>query len=444
MGGTTYFIRVRARTARGFGPFSAPVSFYQGAQHAVAPSPVSWAFAILQPTRTASFGRGGTPALWTFIVPEPRASVRRQAAANPATWRFDVPEPTIKRTRARDAGPATWTFDVPEPGIGRKYRVSPTPATWTFTAPEPEVMHAELLPIEFEFIGIGGEFEIGITSFELFARFGFENVLGVHPIVARGFDQARFQTVYVPRVEFEFDGIGGEFEFGPQIHPPARRPVEFEFAGVAGEFEFGEVSLYSRARVSNRIIRLSDRLDLLISQWVPNEKINDLLRRHYELIDDEFVHTLIVMEDMRELQTAFGVWLDYIGRRLGMDRPRTDQLRAESPRIGFDGVTLARGFDQAPFQTVNNLYIPQVPVGDEVYRLMLRVWSGTLLTDGTIPDMNTAVQRAFTRAYYTDTGTANELALTTNSVTVFETAARDLLTDLDAWPRPAGVQLTVA
>ena len=188
--------------------------------------------------------------------------------------------------------------------------------------------------------------------------------------------------------------------------------------------------------VTDRIIALNARIALLISQWTGNAQINALLRGMYGLIDTEFVQALKDLERMRNWDTAEGVWLDYIGRRLGFTRPTID---VNVTRFGFEGSS-GVGFNQAPFATTG--FVPQVPIPDAVYLLCLKVWAGTILTSGSIPDMNTAVRRSFPAAYYTD-GADSTIALVTGASGMQQTTARDILTAADAWPRPAGVGLTV-
>ena len=110
-------------------------------------------------------------------------------------------------------------------------------------------------------------------------------------------------------------------------------------------------------------------------------------------------------------------------------------------RFGFsggDGV----GFNQAPVRHGSAGFVPQVAVGDPIYLLCLKVWAGTILTSGCILDMNTAVRRSFPAAYYTD-GMDSTIALVTGASGMQQTTARGILTAADAWPRPAGVGLTV-
>ena len=188
--------------------------------------------------------------------------------------------------------------------------------------------------------------------------------------------------------------------------------------------------------VTDRIIALDDRLALLISQWTGSAPMLALMRGMYGLIDTELVQALKDLERMRNWDTAEGVWLDHIGRRLGFTRPTID---VNVTRFGFEGSS-GVGFNQAPFATTG--FVPQVPVADAVYLLCLKVQAGTILTSGCILDMNTAVRRSFPAAYYTD-GADSTIALVTGASGTAQTTARNILTAADAWPRPAGVGLTV-
>ena len=87
----------------------------------------------------------------------------------------------------------------------------------------------------------------------------------------------------------------------------------------------------------------------------------------YGLIDTEFVQVLKDLERMRNWDTAEGVWLDYIGRRLGFTRPTINVMVT---RFGFEGSS-GVGFNQAPFATATG-FVPQVAVGDPIYLLCLQ------------------------------------------------------------------------
>ena len=81
-----------------------------------------------------------------------------------------------------------------------------------------------------------------------------------------------------------------------------------------------------------------------------------------------------------QIDTAEGVWLDYLGTRLGLKRPATTDPALDD-RFGFDMAGL--GFDQAPFRgdAANDAVYP---LPDAVYRKLLRARAILLLGDGTI------------------------------------------------------------
>ena len=245
----------------------------------------------------------------------------------------------------------------------------------------------------------------------------------------------------VPPPRFGFaggDGLGfnqAAFASIRDVHHVVEpRPARWMFHVPEATFIF---TLRRRVRIADAIIGVDERIALLISQWQGSDQIVRLLRGMYEVIDDELVLPIRRLEEMRSWDTAEGVWLDYIGRRLGFVRPT---INAMVTRFGFDGGD-GVGFNQAPFASATG-FIPQVPVGDPEYLLCLKVWAGTILTSGCILDMNIAVRRSFPLAYYTD-GADSTIALVTGATAMRDTTARDILTRLDAWPRPAGVGLTV-
>ena len=327
---------------------------------------------------------------WLFDVPQPTVTrvpvpVDHAVNAGSASWTFAVPQPTVTRTpagsvaHAVDAGNVSWTFDVPEPTITHTsplpvdHAVNAGSVSWAFAVPEPTITHTSLALVD-------------------------------HAVNAG----AVTWTFAIPRPRITHTAAPPPFDPLPDPLP-----------------------------VTDRIIAIDARIALLISQWEGSAPMLALLRGMYGLIDTELVQALKDLERMRNWDTAEGVWLDYIGRRLGMERPGIDAMVT---RFGFDGSD-GVGFNQAPFATVSG-FVPQVAVGDAIYLLCLKVWAGTILTSGTIPDMNTAVQRSFPAAYYTDGGDST-LALATLASGTPQTTARNILTLLDAWPRPAGVGLTV-
>ena len=182
--------------------------------------------------------------------------------------------------------------------------------------------------------------------------------------------------------------------------------------------------------------RQDDVVALLISQWRDNDKMAALVRGLFDVIDRRLLQPTSALENMRSLDLAEGVWLDYIGERLGFPRPYVN-----TPNVQYFDLAPGSGvgFNQAPFRSRIVDTFNLTPVVDSAYRNILRVWAGNLLHDGTIPVMNAAVRRVFPAAYYTD-GVDGTLTLTIATTLSVE---KSVLTDLDGFPRPAGVALTV-
>ena len=107
--------------------------------------------------------------------------------------------------------------------------------------------------------------------------------------------------------------------------------------------------------------------DLLITQWRDSPKFRALIDAWITLLTEENVAPIDRLAMMRNVRTAEGVFLDYIGQRLGVQRPyvNRDDITA---LFGF--APHGRPFDQGRFAALDSLE-PQVPLGDHSYRQML-------------------------------------------------------------------------
>ena len=186
-------------------------------------------------------------------------------------------------------------------------------------------------------------------------------------------------------------------------------------------------------------INAAANAELLIQQWrrVPRmQALMEALLEVVEVVDDHLVKPLADMERMTMIGTAEGVWLDYIGERLGVARPATDL--GNFSFFGFHG-SGGVGFDQGLLATVTESLSPRVSVGDGYYRVVLRMRSAALLANGSVPGLEGVVQQDFPEASYQDTGDMTA----TLHVTDTRTQLLALLSAIDAWPKPSGVALTV-
>ena len=91
---------------------------------------------------------------------------------------------------------------------------------------------------------------------------------------------------------------------------------------------------------------------------------------------------------MREIDTAEGIWLDRLGKRLGLMRPATTDPIADE-RFGYDDA--GEPFDSAPFKgSAENDAVHPLP--DAVYRRFLKARAILLLADGTYQAFERAVR----------------------------------------------------
>ena len=126
--------------------------------------------------------------------------------------------------------------------------------------------------------------------------------------------------------------------------------------------------------------QLETTIDLLISQWQGAPKIQALIEVVGDIATDDLLPALQTLRLMRLIESSQGIHLDYLGRRLGVQRPSTVD-RAQDPRFGFESA--GQGFDQVPFagDRANDAVFP---LPDAVFRQFLRARSIALLSDGTV------------------------------------------------------------
>ncbi|MCK5133235.1 MAG: DUF2612 domain-containing protein [Candidatus Sabulitectum sp.] len=125
--------------------------------------------------------------------------------------------------------------------------------------------------------------------------------------------------------------------------------------------------------------------------------LRDIVDAINSIIQTELIDPVDDLEQQLSILTAAGIWLDYIGKKVDFPRP---QLTVDDVIwFGFDDAGL--GFDQAPFMPPG---VDTVGIDDESYRALLIVRGGQLLTDCSIPSMNTTIDGAFSTGRYIDNG----------------------------------------
>ena len=177
---------------------------------------------------------------------------------------------------------------------------------------------------------------------------------------------------------------------------------------------------------------------LLIQQWQQAPRMRALVDALQGVVDDHLVKPMGDMEERLRIDTAEGVWLDYVGERLMLSRPATMSIAYAF--FGFDG-SGGVGFDQGPFATVVEALSPRVPVGDEFYRKLLMMRAGALLANSSILSLESTAEHVFPGIQYKDNGD-----MTADVHSVYRGLDyRHILTSLDdvgGLPAPAGVELS--
>ena len=182
-------------------------------------------------------------------------------------------------------------------------------------------------------------------------------------------------------------------------------------------------------------VDVTEHHSLAIQQWQGATRFMALVRALLRAVQDEHVAPLQTLDGPQSnLDTATGVFLDSVGRRLGFPRPYI----ASSGVVwfGFRGGDDV-GFDQAPFRSTLDELQVLTPLGDMEYRKLLQARRILVVGAGTLPDYEEALEAAGV------TGTVIDGLDGTLTITVPFTG--DLL---EIWRRllrgPAGVATTVS
>ena len=196
-----------------------------------------------------------------------------------------------------------------------------------------------------------------------------------------------------------------------------------------------EIEVDMRDRYADRIISTDDTVNLLITQYQVNSNMRGLDEQIQKVIQRNLVEPLAALEDMRNIDLAMGAWLDYIGEKLDCPRPARTVAGSVFGFAGSDGL----GFNQRPFASVHPQLSLRVPITDVYYRPILKLCAGVATMDGSVPQLNTVIQRVFPRSYYVDIGgNALELHIVAPDLTLYQ-----IIEDNGLFPKPAGMSLSV-
>ena len=174
--------------------------------------------------------------------------------------------------------------------------------------------------------------------------------------------------------------------------------------------------------------------DILLGQWQQSPRLRGVVVDVLQPILADALAAADEIQRMQDIDQAVGVWLDYLGVRLGIERPATSDPTLDT-RFGFD--LAGAGFDQHPFRgdAANDAVYP---LPDAIYRRFVKARAVTVLSDGTFATYVKAVRLIDPNATVVDN---RDMTVTVT------TALQDLLELADgigALPRTAGVMVIYA
>jgi len=165
-----------------------------------------------------------------------------------------------------------------------------------------------------------------------------------------------------------------------------------------------------------------------------SESLKEVIDGINALVQFELIDCAEDIETQSSILTATGIWLDYYGARFNFPRPFFPPDQFDT--FGFEGNGL--GFDLGPFATGETA---NQPISDDLYRSWIIARGGQLITDGTLPSLNSVVQTAFgDDAYYVDHG---NMSMTVNISSSFTSQEVEAIIESGVIPKPCGVRVRV-
>lgn len=137
---------------------------------------------------------------------------------------------------------------------------------------------------------------------------------------------------------------------------------------------------------------------LLAGRWADAPRLKAHVRTFLRMMDEGPLQALADLEERRNIDNARGVWLDHIGQRLGLVRPSVSVPLA-GDRFGFDDAGV--GFDQAPLRSEVVTEMMR-PLDDDSYRLLIKARGITVLSSGTLAELERAIRKIDPNAAVTD------------------------------------------
>lgn len=174
---------------------------------------------------------------------------------------------------------------------------------------------------------------------------------------------------------------------------------------------------------------------LLVGQWATAPRLLAAVEAILGVLGEDVLPALERVHRMHSIDHAEGVWLDYLGARLGIRRPSTTDPSRDL-RWGFRGPGQARGWDQVPMRG-DEASAAVYALSDAVFRRFVRARSVLVLGNGTTPVFLEALH------HIDPSATVEDHRDMTATVTTAQPELLALAEEIGALPRVAGVRVTV-
>lgn len=130
--------------------------------------------------------------------------------------------------------------------------------------------------------------------------------------------------------------------------------------------------------------------DVVLGQYKTSPKFSAILQ---QIIDAHNISPDIaaIHSTCFDLDTAIGVWLDLLGKKIGLNRILKVRV-TDGYFFGFDGNSFALGFDQAPFYS--DLFIDFI-MNDDQYRAALKIKAEANYLSANVQNINALLRKYF-------------------------------------------------
>ena len=190
---------------------------------------------------------------------------------------------------------------------------------------------------------------------------------------------------------------------------------------------------------------ITDFPERVISQW-QGSNLQKLVEEMTMQFENDLFKQLEYLERQTDIDTADGIWLDFIGFKVGFPRPLTDA--ANIPQFGFEDADgdpasdpRSLGFDQAPLDTIQEHLVDRAPFGDDLYRKFIKLRLVLLLGNMSIPHIQTAVRQVAPNASVEE---REPSAIRINLKGVNRITEGEFKKEpVRSWVKPAGVSLSI-